>query len=496
MSIRRKTIIVLMVALFSIILLGTTKVNAQATVKTGKAPLCEIDNTILDNIPNTINVNLKESEFEKVSNVLFENVQNEFKKKNIELKDTTNIGSESKSSINVWIESVSTNDIYDIYKFKIEVSKDDYEKEEYDTIATKEINITYNNSSNRNNTDKNYVENLLKNLSKNSKNQYEFLNFGDTVENILQETIKDKDISFKNINASGMGGRNLFGLELPGVYGVFKNDVYYTYLKTYSVPGIKISVPSNIENTEKAYIDYATKILNKDIEEYNKESIEYDEEIITLEKIEKADNGYYKIYYKETYNGNSKDCERYLLLEKEISNLVKKEDSQTGIKLETNSNIVPSNTIISSKIVVEQKTLDIVDKALNGKENKYKVYDINLLKDGAKIQPNGKVKISIPIPSDYDKENIEIYRVDENGEKTKYNVTIEGDYAVIETDHFSTYVLAEKKVENEQTNISTEVTNKNEKDNTPKTGTIDVIYFILPVMIISALGVVVFNKKH
>lgn len=180
------------------------------------------------------------------------------------------------------------------------------------------------------------------------------------------------------------------------------------------------------------------------------------------------------------------------------------EDTQTGVKLDSASSSLPKTVELVVDKVDNGTTYNVVVNTLKDNVSKFYAYDISLTNGGVTFQPNGKVKISIPIPNDIDTSNIVVYRVTSSGEKIEYKPSVETidsvKYAVIETDHFSTYVLAEKKaekkVENEQTNISTEGTNKNEKDNTPKTGTIDVIYFILPVIIISALGVVVFNKKH
>ena len=69
----------------------------------------------------------------------------------------------------------------------------------------------------------------------------------------------------------------------------------------------KITIPSSVEDTESAYISYATSIINSYIKSYNEEQ----EENTSLIKIEKADRGYYKIYYKW-----GQEYSRYLLLEK------------------------------------------------------------------------------------------------------------------------------------------------------------------------------------
>ena len=152
---------------------------------------------------------------------------------------------------------------------------------------------------------------------------------------------------------------------------------------------------------------------------------------------------------------------------------------------------------MESKKVEEKQTLDTVKKALPQTTYQCSVYDINLLRDGAKIQPNGKVKVSIPIPSGYNKERLTIYRVDENGTSTEYKVKVEENYATFETDHFSIYVLAEKKAETTTTTTPTApTTNKGEKDNTPKTGTADITKYIVAVAVISAVGIMLLKKKE
>ena len=116
------------------------------------------------------------------------------------------------------------------------------------------------------------------------------------------------------------------------------------------------------------------------------------------------------------------------------------------------------------------------------------------------------------VPTDIDTSKLVIYRISENGEKTEYKATIETigneKYATFETDHFSTYVLAELKgaSDNNQQQITppptTEqpstgtTTNNNDKDNTPKTGTIDIINYMIPVAVISACGIILIKRKE
>lgn len=172
---------------------------------------------------------------------------------------------------------------------------------------------------------------------------------------------------------------------------------------------------------------------------------------------------------------------------------VKLTDSTTNIIMEANTNIVPKDTIlvvntINNNYPNYQQLLNIFQKSRN-----FKMFDIKLESNGVKIQPNGKVKISIPVPDNFDKSNLVVYRVADNGDKTEYAVTINGDVATFETDHFSTYVLAEKEVTENTENTDNKTDRK--KDDTPKTGTTANIYFMIPVTVISAIGIIAFRRK-
>lgn len=185
-------------------------------------------------------------------------------------------------------------------------------------------------------------------------------------------------------------------------------------------------------------------------------------------------------------------------------------NEETNIELKADTNVVPSNTKLEATEIKTEKILNIVKESLKEISNKYISYDITLKSDGVAIQPNGKVKISIPIPSNFDKTKLSVFRISDDGTKIKYDTKVENNVATIETDHFSTYVLAENNVvinndnteKNEQENTSieptqesTETTNKGEKDKTPKTGTIDIIGYVLATTILAGVGIVALKKN-
>lgn len=225
------------------------------------------------------------------------------------------------------------------------------------------------------------------------------------------------------------------------------------------------------------------------------------------EEITKIESGTKSVTGVEIPNGytvySDYGLESVVIVRKEkVTEPVKIEETTTKIKLEADTTVIPANTVLNTKEVKEEKVLNTVKESLKDISTKYMVYDINLLSNGVKIQPNGKVKISIPVPTEYNKANIVVYRVADNGDKTEYAVTVNGDVATFETDHFSTYVLAEKEVaqntENTDNTENTENTNNTtdrKKDDTPKTGATASIYFMIPVTVISAIGIIAFRRK-
>lgn len=179
-------------------------------------------------------------------------------------------------------------------------------------------------------------------------------------------------------------------------------------------------------------------------------------------------------------------------------------NEETNIELKADTNVVPSNTKLEATEIKTEKILNIVKESLKEISNKYISYDITLKSDGVAIQPNGKVKISIPIPSNFDKTKLSVFRISDDGTKIKYDTKVENNVATIETDHFSTYVLAENNVvaknddnknNTTETQEPTQQTKKGEKDETPKTGTIDIVGYVLLVSVLSVVGIVELKKK-
>lgn len=170
----------------------------------------------------------------------------------------------------------------------------------------------------------------------------------------------------------------------------------------------------------------------------------------------------------------------------EIPEKITKVDSTTGIGFEAEVAKVPANTVISVEKVTSGENFNKINIILGDNVNEMAAYNISLLSNGVKIQPKGNIKVYLPIPSGFDISNLTVYYINtETGAKESFDVTIETiegiKYAVFETNHFSTYILAEKK----------------EKDDTPKTGSKNNLIEIASITsIISLAGIIVVKKRQ
>ena len=120
-------------------------------------------------------------------------------------------------------------------------------------------------------------------------------------------------------------------------------------------------------------------------------------------------------------------------------------------------NIQTGNRRVSNGIIYDgeigDKTIFRTFEMVNGdlfeelaaENDRVKLYDICLVRNNELIQPTSTVKIYIPIPSNWNHDNLTIYHIEKSGNKSKVtNTKIEGDYLVFETNHFSCYAIIEE----------------------------------------------------
>lgn len=120
-------------------------------------------------------------------------------------------------------------------------------------------------------------------------------------------------------------------------------------------------------------------------------------------------------------------------------------DSATGVRIEADENILVSGVQLGVTSITSGADYEAAGKALEEIGEKFVLFDLTLLSpDGSVVQPNGLVKVSLPVPSGYDISGLALYRINDDGTKTLITGTVEDGYYVFYANHFSKYALVEQ----------------------------------------------------
>ena len=119
-------------------------------------------------------------------------------------------------------------------------------------------------------------------------------------------------------------------------------------------------------------------------------------------------------------------------------------DEATGITIEAEANVLPEGTVLKSVAITSGVEYNRALAALADIGSNFALYDITLEADGVPVQPNGTVKVTVPVPQGMEATDIAVYRINDDGTKTLIVSTVEGNNIVFETNHFSLYALVDK----------------------------------------------------
>ncbi len=487
-----------------ILLLGILVLGIIFNINQVRAEEVEEDyiKNIMDKIPDTINIDIPEIEYEKAYKIVAEKVEKTLIDNGLEYKKEDNSYEPIWGEIDFELENKTIKEskikvevcgpvLYvDIHTASIDCTIQDAQ---YKNIFNKNIKLIYNNQNSYNLKDESYVKNLKLQSPKYYELDISYFAEGsvkkqfEVISKYYTDLVNDNSIVVKA--TAGNGGGAGLAMYSTSELGIFKNGILYDVKTTVNeavIPAIR--VPSSIqENQLKNFV--ITEINRKFVDERS------DENLIAFDikegaKIDNVDvkNGY-TVYLKEESSGDTVEDVVIINREKPVS--ITDVDKETNIKLETTTAVVPEDTTLEIERITEGENYNTVIATLGNKVNKFTLYDITLKSNGVKIQPSGKVKISIPVPEGFNKEKLVVYRISEDGTKVKYDIkveTIEGkDYATFETDHFSLYTLAMEETSN----------GSKELDETPKTGNVDItVYTLTAIALISLAGIVVTKKNN
>lgn len=493
----------ILILLLGILVFGTILCNNQ--VKATEVDLTYLEN-IIKMIPDSMNLNIPEIEYEKAESIIAEKVQEILKENNIEcsvdntdrfrtkliLKEITYNNSEVSIYIGASQLYLGIEEFYNAHIY-------------IDNGIQKDIKLTYNNHDKYNVNDEKYVKGLkiesprIYGLEIEEFSNMDAYGFPTMVEEYYTRLLNDDSVEIKA--TAGAGWTELLNCGADTVLGIFKNGILYDIKLIGGEDAFPlINVPKDVSDEE--FNDFISTKIKKHCLEYNKDNW-------TISNITKGarynetdiQNGY--TVYLTYLDGEPIEC--YIIVNREYE--VDTEDKKTNIKLETTSNILPEDTTLVVEKITTGESYNTVVATLGDTIDKFVLYDITLKSNGVEVQPNGKVKISIPIPDGFNKEKLVVYRIDNDGTKVKYDVKIETieekEYATFETEHFSLYTLAMEKIEetkneNKVDESTNQDTNKNENklDATPKTGNANLMVYVLPILVISLIAIVVLKKNN
>jgi hypothetical protein len=124
-------------------------------------------------------------------------------------------------------------------------------------------------------------------------------------------------------------------------------------------------------------------------------------------------------------------------------------DKATGITLMAEAGVIPADATLSVKAITSgadfTKALAALKEVLAAETPKFKLYDISLMQSKAAIQPSGVITISVPIPTDYDKTKVALYRINDDGTATLIKGKVSGENFEIALSRLSLYALAESE---------------------------------------------------
>ncbi|HAB66155.1 MAG TPA: hypothetical protein DCE23_02185, partial [Firmicutes bacterium] len=255
-----------------------------------------------------------------------------------------------------------------------------------DLDLEKNITIHYTNDNKYNETDKKYVENATKNIYTAmylTSDKYSIFGSDLTDEfseytEFVEYSINNKNVKLSPIYSIGMGGSYLSSGMSVLFYVIYKDVVYSSYVGNISIY-TNFDIPSNIADTEKAYIDYVKPILKS---KYN----------INVKSYKPVSNNLYDITFDECEDTN--ECwemeERIVIGKPGIKRIMDNVTIDTG-RLFPSGTILPENNSIYKelKTKVDAKNYNVL-AAYDLKTTSGALYDDATLTFTIGNQYNGK----------------------------------------------------------------------------------------------------------
>ena len=115
-----------------------------------------------------------------------------------------------------------------------------------------------------------------------------------------------------------------------------------------------------------------------------------------------------------------------------------------GVVVSATSKEIYPTTVLTVDML-DPSSYETANFAVGGNIKSVNYYDINLIRDGERVQPDGTVFVKIKIPDTATPEKCRVYHVTDDpvDPLVRFASTLEGNYIVFETDHFSEFAVIE-----------------------------------------------------
>ncbi len=118
------------------------------------------------------------------------------------------------------------------------------------------------------------------------------------------------------------------------------------------------------------------------------------------------------------------------------------------------------------------------------------VYDVYLLQQNARVQPNGTVRVGIPVPEGMEGKTLKVVRINDDGTVVEFEAAVVGNLLFFTTDHFSKYAIVAETAATGGGDTAVADTTANSAGS-PKTGDGFALILILTICIASAAAVII-----
>lgn len=121
-----------------------------------------------------------------------------------------------------------------------------------------------------------------------------------------------------------------------------------------------------------------------------------------------------------------------------------KTDTETGIRVEAKDDVISNEADLKVDKIESGSIYDYVLNIIKDIGKVFISYDIFVEVNGEKVQPTGgNAKVTIPIPSDYNKDNLLLYLINSKGEKISIEFVVKDNNIIFESDLLGIYSLVD-----------------------------------------------------